>query len=495
MSALTSSSTTNGYAKPKRRLKRSVKRLEYRTKLGIKVPLRGYQRQAVRVGVENPHYALLMAPRLGKTRVDIAVAGYRFLQGEIDRWIIVAPSIAKSVWVREIRASLSVPHVVEAVEGPAEERRLLVRGWKDVLGSLSILVINPEGTWRLKKWLYKWTSAGRTKSTVDESHRIKNHTAKQSVSCHTLGRRSEYTCIMTGTLMTTPMDVFSQYKYLDPAIFGDRIQSFRDRYVRTYGYMGKKPKTFKNTDELKEKIESVAFVLDRRGAGGFPQEDYGNIEFDISGKTRRHYDEMDEELKTVIDGAEVSASVILTKVLRMQQILAGYLPVQDPDDPRVSTATPVGTDRISAFREFLKDYARDTPLVVMARFRFEIAAIEAALKQVGRSFGTIIGGMKPQDRDAVKDRFQEGKVSTCVSQIRAGGISIELSRADTLLFYSMTTSYIDYEQALARIISRRGGSVSILHLIARGTVDEDTLRAVRERKQVEEILLASRKLA
>ena len=44
----------------------------YQARFGIKKTLRGYQLRAARVGTENPNYALLMAPRLGKTRDDIS---------------------------------------------------------------------------------------------------------------------------------------------------------------------------------------------------------------------------------------------------------------------------------------------------------------------------------------------------------------------------------------------------------------------------------------
>ena len=106
-----------------------------------------------------------------------------------------------------------------------------------------------------------------------------------------------------------------------------------------------------------------------------------------------------------------------------------------------------------------------------------------------RSANFIAGGMRGTTRDQAKADFQAGKVNTCVVQIRAGGIAIDLSRADTGIFYSLTHSFIDYEQAKARIIARAGGRVSLVHLAARGTVDDDVLEAVQAKQSLAEKIL------
>lgn len=454
----------------------------YRAKYGIKAGLRGYQLKAAGLGARIPNYALLMAPRLGKTRIDIAVAGYRFKNDGIKRWVVVCPAIAKDVWSKEIASVLDVPFKLEIVEGKAKERQLLLKEWEDIPGKLSIVVMNHEATWRLKKFLYKFNP---DKVTIDESHKIKNHTAKQSVTLHTLGRRARFRCILTGTFLSTPMDAFSQYKFLDPTIFGERWKDYKERYVDRYGYGGLKPKTFKNLDELSQKVGSIAYQLTRAQAGGFPQELIQDIQFDLTNPALRHYREMEEELKTVVRGSEVSAKIVLTQVLRCQQITGGFLPVTEPDED-LAQNVPVGNDRMRALSGVLSEYPLTEPIVIFCRFRYELQAILDQLKRMGRSSSTIAGGMDMAVRDRAKNDFQQGRVSTCVVQIRAGGIAIDLSRADTSIFYSLTSSFIDYEQAMARTIARTGGSKAILHLTARGTVDEDILESVRAKKSLAE---------
>lgn len=454
----------------------------YQARFGIKQPLRGYQLKAAALGCSVPNYALLMDPRLGKTRIDIAVTGYRFNRGEVLRWVIICPAIARDVWKIELQNTLGLPYQVTVIEGKSDERKGLLRNWGQP-GVLSILIMNPEATWRLKKLLYK---SNPDKVTVDESHRIKNHAAKQSTTLHTLAKRASFRTIMTGTPMATPTDIFSQFKFLDSSIFGtkwkrgrfDNEDGFLERYVATYGTGGFKPKTFKNLDELGQKVASVSFQLTRKQAGGFPQEHYQDIRFPLTNPALKNYKEMFEHLKTEVQtvqgSEEVVADIILTRLLRLQQITSGFLPSVEGD-------IPLGQDRIIALKGLMEEYPTDEPLVILCRYHYELQAISGLMPHIGRTVGTISGRIPMSERDRIKHSFQNGTINTVAAQVRSVGIAIDLSRASTAIFYSTPSSFIDYEQAKARIISREGGRISILHLVASGTVDEDVVSSIKER--------------
>lgn len=454
----------------------------YQKKFGIKTQLRGYQLRAANLGVELPGYALLLAPRLGKTRVDVAVAGYRFLNDDLIRWVIVCPVIAMSVWKAEIENSLAVPHEVHILEGKINERRLMLKNWEDTPGVLSIVILNFEATWRVKKFLYKFNPG---KVTVDESHRIKDHASAQSKAIYHLGKRAEFRCIMTGTFMAKVTDCFSQYRFLDSSVFGtkwkchhkspDKTPGFLETYADKWGYGGHKPETFKSLDDLQQRIQSRAFILDRAGAGGFPKEQVQTFSFKLTNPAAKHYKEMENELRTMVEGNRVSAEIVLTQILRLQQITGGFLPVLKPDEDQ-ATNIPLGRDRLVALEELLDQYPGQEPIVIFAKFRYEISAILAVLKKMRRSSNFIVGGMKGGRDQAIAD-FQSGRFDTCVVQVRAGGISVDLSRADNAIFYS-ASHYMEYEQAKARIIARTGGKKSFIRLAAEDTVDIGILEAL-----------------
>lgn len=468
-------------------------RERYQARYGIKAPLRGYQLKAVAKGCRLSAYALLMDPRLGKTRIDIALSGYLFLQDQVETWLIICPAIAKDVWATELRETLAIPYTIEIVEGKKEERRLLIKGWKPESGKLNILIINHEATWRLKKVLYK---VKPHKVTVDESQKIGNHATNQSGVIHTLATHCDYRSILTGTL-GGPLKVFSQFKFLDRSIFGtkwkrnyrkqDDPPGYLDHYVRTWGFGGHKPSTWHRLDEMQTKIAEVSFQLTRKEAGGFPEEVYQTFHFELTSPATRHYAEMEEKLKTIVQGGEVTATIILTQLLRLQQITAGFLPIRCEDDEIRNT--PIGSDRIRALKGLLEEFEPTEPVVIYARFRYELEAVLALMKSMKRSVNFIAGRMSGDQRDKAKWNFQNGKIDTCVVQIRAGGIAIDLSRADYGIFFTVPQSFIDYEQAKARIIARTGGHKFLMHLAATGTVDDLALASLQTNADLAEAVM------
>ena len=234
------------------------------------------------------------------------------------------------------------------------------------------------------------------------------------------------------------------------------------------------PSSWKNLDELHSKIHTRAFYMTRAQAGGFPEEHTQDFGFTLTNPALKHYREMEEELRTMVDGSRVSAEIVLTQILRLQQITGGFLPVKKPDED-LATNVALGGDRIGALRDLLEQYPLDEPLVILAKFRYEISTILELVKKMGRATNSIVGGMRNRPQ-AIAD-FQAGVVNTSVVQIRAGGISVDLSRADTAIFYS-TSDHMAYEQARARIIARTGGKKSFLRLKAFGTVDEGILESL-----------------
>ena len=149
-------------------------------------------------------------------------------------------------------------------------------------------------------------------------------------------------------------------------------------------------------DELGSKVASIAFQLTRQEAGGFPDEHYQTVHFELTNPALKHYQEMMKHLKTVIRQAgrreEVIAEIVLTQVLRLQQITGGFLPMPNPDDDQLVNAA-IGDDRIRALRGIVEEYPQTEPLVIFCRFRYELDAIINQMKRMGRTVNFIAGGM------------------------------------------------------------------------------------------------------
>lgn len=78
---------------------------------------------------------------------------------------------------------------------------------------------------------------------------------------HRMGREASYRLLLTGTVITNKaIDVFSQYKFLNPAIYGNSFYAFRNRYFDMVGYGNHTPVLKKSMEgELTEKLHSISY--------------------------------------------------------------------------------------------------------------------------------------------------------------------------------------------------------------------------------------------
>ena len=107
-------------------------------------------------------------------------------------------------------------------------------------------VVNYESVLRIERQIKNWHPYI---IICDESHKIKSHNIAASKSLHKLGEKTMYKLI------------FSQYKFLEPKIFGKSFYTFRNRYFGMVGY-GLHTSVLNESmrDELRSKIHSIAFV-------------------------------------------------------------------------------------------------------------------------------------------------------------------------------------------------------------------------------------------
>lgn len=102
--------------------------------------------------------------------------------------------------------------------------------------SLQVLVVNYESAWRLETELLRWHLDC---IIADECHKIKTPTACASKTMHKLGMAAKYRLALTGTVITNkPIDVFSQYKFADPSVFGGSFYLFSATAILMVGFHG-----------------------------------------------------------------------------------------------------------------------------------------------------------------------------------------------------------------------------------------------------------------
>ena len=426
--------------------------------------------------------ALLMEMGTGKSLTTIAVAGRLWLDHKIERMLIVAPLSILGVWRDEFQKFANIPYSLAVLDGigskKAEDLRQLSAD------GLQVAVINYESAWRLEEELAAWDA---DLIVCDEGHKIKTHNITASKCMHRLGARARYRMLLTGTIITNkPIDVFSPYKFLNPAVFGNSFYAFRNRYFDMIGYGNHIPmlKTSK-LDELSQRIHSIAFRATKAECLDLPEtiEIVRTIElFPIAAGIYRR---LARDSFVALENGEVTAANVLTRLLRLSQLTGGFLHKDESEKPLFASR-----EKLMVLSDIVDSAKEDgRKLVIIARFLPEINAIQEMLDRKRIRYSVVSGEVK--NRDFEVERFQtDAYVTVFVGQIATAGLGITLTAADTMVFYSLDYSMSNFEQAKARIhrLGQRN-PCTYIYLVAACTVDEKVLQVLRDKADLARVLI------
>lgn len=428
----------------------------------------------------------------GKTLTTIAVAGALYNLGKIDRVLVVAPTSVCSVWPHDLNQFATFPWEARVLLGDKKKRLKALNELENwPFKALRIAVINYESTHR--EGIFEALAAYKPDLIVcDESQRIKNPSAAQSKALHKLGDAAPFRMILSGTpVQNNAVDLYSQYRFLDPAVYGANFYAFKNRYCIMGGYGQHQIVGYRNMDELVEKEHSVAYRVTKEECLDLPQQTFINRYVQFTDAEQAIYEQLRKssflELET---GENVTATTILTMYLRLMQLTGGFLTADESTRPK-----QVNTAKLDALADIVDDYVVDAgkKLVIFARFRAEIAAIENLLRLRKIQYGSIYGDVPMEERGKIVDDFQTNPdTKVFVAQIQTAGLGITLHAASTAVFYSYDYNYANYAQALARI--HRIGQrlpVTYIHLVVDGSIDEKILAALENKEDMAKTVVDS----
>jgi len=400
----------------------------------------------------------------------------------IHRMLIVAPLSILGVWQDEFNKFADFDYNLAILTGTSAKKIDILR---HLIGSaLQVAVINYESAWRLEKELTAWNP---DLIIADEGHKIKTHNISASKAMHRLGARARYRLLLTGTPVTNKaIDVFSQYKFVNPAIFGQSFYAFRNRYFDMVGYGNHTPVLKKSMErELTEKIHSIAYRATKAECLDLPETTDIIRKVELEPQAMLLYRNLVKDSYAELSEGEVTITNVLTKLLRLSQLTGGFLGSDD-----CSKAEQVSTAKLKVLEDIIDSALEENKkLVVIARFIPEINAICRMLDKKGVRYSLLTGSVK--DRDEQVAQFQNyPDVPVFVGQIATAGLGITLTAASTMVFYSLDYSMSNFEQTKARI-HRAGQRVpcTYIYLTAAGTVDEKVLKALKNKANLAKSLV------
>ena len=201
----------------------------------------------------------------------------------------------------------------------------------------------------------------------DESHKIKAPGGATSRFAATLASRATYRLALTGTpLPHSPLDIYGQFRAIDPVVFGTSMTRFRAHYAIEIEEEQSKRKRvvgYKNEDEYNRRFYSRAIKVEKDVLDLPPFQHIRppDIEYAELGKTaRRLYDELSDDFITEFEGGTVNAQNALVQLLRLHELAGGSLVGQKVD-----------TGKEELLEELLDGIDAQERVVVFALFKAE----------------------------------------------------------------------------------------------------------------------------
>lgn len=468
----------------------------------FKTSPRKYQRTALDRAWSKESFAFYMDMGTGKTKTAIDLMSAYFLDGKVERVLVVTKFSTRRNWESEIGVHSPTKcdiHVLDTSKPKA------FADWNSntELG-LKYLIVGTESLAAGSAEKYARTfvdSALAVAMIVDEAHMIKTHNAVRSKNCVSLGKSARYRIAMTGTpVANSPMDIFMQFEFLDPNILGiGDFYSFRNRYAIMGGYEDRQIVGYQNMDELVELISPFIYQVRKSEVlTELPPKVYEKRVVQLNDEQKRLYKEIAKRDSAVSGDRGITVKSVLERMLRLQEITGGVITFErNPDIYNTSkfehARIPGKNAKVEELMSIVEEY--DGSVIVWCRFVEEIQMVTESLveKYGASSVVQVYGAVDENTRwDNVSNKFQSGKARFLVGNAATGGVGLNMTKAELVIYYSNSFSFTDREQSEDR--AHRIGqtkSVTYIDLVAEGTVDEAVCEALLSKRDVSEFVRSS----
>jgi SNF2 family DNA or RNA helicase len=342
---------------------------------------------------------------------------------------------------------------------------------------------------------------------IDEAQKLKARASEQSRIARKL-RLAKRRIALTGTPMDKqPTDLWAIMRFINVDVFGDSWPEFDREYLEQPTV---DPKEFRRGSMrwhramLVQRIQRGKPTIreDRlqrfyselkpwclritKEVLNLPPSRNIPVEFDLFGEQRRIYESLERHSLATVEGRVTKAALAITRNVKLQQITGGFMIEEDGGTSRVGNA------KARAFRRILPKLRR--PFVVFCKHLEDMDIVAEIIDEFGLTFDLLYGGVKDTKNNKARTnlirKFQAEQLDALIVQQKTGGVGVDLYAAADAVFWSWSHSWIDFDQARARI-ERRGQlrDMRFYLLIARNTIDEDKWMAIKEKKSITAVVL------
>lgn len=443
---------------------------------GLGLELRGYQREGLgwlshlrTLGVGG---ILADDMGLGKTAQTLAFLLREKQQGRLTHpALIVLPTSLLFNWRHEAE------HITPAL------RVLTLHGANrsalfDQIATHDIVLSTYPLVWRDIEILEQHTWS---QLILDEAQTVKNASSQAAQAIRRI--KSEHRLSLTGTPMENHLgELWAQFDFLLPGFLGDKTA-----FTRAFRTPIEKHGDTIRRDLLARRLRP--FLLRRRKedvAAELPPKTSIIRSVSLEGAQRDLYETvrsaMDEKVRQSIDSMGLARShiVILDALLKLRQVCCDprLLPSRQTRKSGKHAAQSAKLDLLLTMLPELVDEGRR--ILVFSQFTSMLALISEALTKAKLAH-TILTG-ETRDRETVVRQFQNGDIPIFLISLKAGGVGLNLTAADTVIHYDPWWNPAVEDQATDR--AHRIGQtrqVFVYKLVAEGSIEEKIL-ALQDKK-------------
>ena len=291
---------------------------------------------------EEQNTALFAEMGTGKSFMIINNAAMLYDKGRIDALLIVAPKGVYRNWYRSEIPKHMPAHVKYEMAcwnpTPRKAEKLEMDKMWNAVDDLRILIMNIEAFSTEKGQQFAKIFLRTTKAfmAIDESTTIKTPTAKRTKAIVKVGKEAKYRRIATGSPVTkSPLDLYSQCEFLSTDCLNyDSYYAFQARYAvlverKMPTHTFKQVVGYRHLDELKGKLDRFAFRVTKEECLDLPDKIYLRRDVELTAEQKKAYEQMKLMALAVLDQGLVSTNNALTQLMRLHQIVCGYVKLDD----------------------------------------------------------------------------------------------------------------------------------------------------------------------
>lgn len=443
-----------------------------------------YQKYCIERMVTDDILGLMLDMGLGKTIITLtAIQELKYNRFEVNKVLIIAPKkVAEVTWTDEIEKWEHL-HLLRPslVLGSASKRI------KALAKNADVYVINRENVvWLVEYYKNNWPF---DMVVLDEWSSFKNHQSKRFKYLKMVRGKMKRVVGLTGT--PTPnglIDLWAQVYLLDQ---GARLEKTIGRYRERYFDPGQRNRTTIFNYEAKdgsehaihEKIADICISMKAEDYLQLPDVIYETVPVVLDSKAKKSYEELEKKMILELEaGEEITVASAAALSNKLQQLANGAIYGENREVFEIHDC------KIERFLELLEQL-NGKPALVFYNFQHDLSRIQEALAKSGLRVRLL---KSPEDQ---KD-WNEHKIDILLAHPASAAYGLNLQEGGNhVVWFGLNWSLELYQQANKRL-HRQGQKEKVIihHLITKGTRDEDVMRALENKGNIQEELLQSLKV-